>query len=93
MQNQEINFAVIADVQYSDEDNLELCHFRQSPEKLYDAVSDINQSDAQFTVQLGDFINQYEKSYEIVLPIWDELLKPSRHVLGNHDLMVSDQFK
>lgn len=93
MPNEVINFAVVADVQYSDEDNLDLCHFRQSPEKLYDAVHDINQSEARFTVQLGDFINQHEESYETVLPIWNELQKPSRHVMGNHDLMVSDDFK
>ena len=93
MPNQNISFALIADVQYADKDNFELCHYRQSPEKLRQAVAVINQSTAQFTVQLGDFIDQDEKSFATILPIWNELHQPSHHVLGNHDLMVSDDFK
>ncbi|NQZ57586.1 MAG: metallophosphoesterase [Lentisphaeraceae bacterium] len=92
-QNPPITFAVIADVQYGDEDDFKDCRYRQSLPKLQEAVDFINESKAEFVVQMGDFINQDEKNFAAPMEIWNELKMPSRHLLGNHDYIVSDEFK
>ena len=86
-------FGVIADTQYSDEDNFRKCRFRLSKGKLADAVATLNTMELDFVVQLGDFINRDFSTFDEVLPILDELNCDIYSVLGNHDLCVEDDKK
>lgn len=89
----DFKFGVIADVQYSDEDDRNRCQYRKSLGKLRDAVSAFNQMELDFVVQLGDMINRDEKSFDEVLPILADLKHQSYAVIGNHDLCVEDSTK
>jgi hypothetical protein len=79
-------FAVIADVQYADAEPASGRHFRESLEKLEKCVADLNSRDLLFAIQLGDFIDRDEGSFDAILPVFDQLAMPTYHVLGNHDL-------
>jgi len=83
------SFGALADIQYCDCDPSGSRYYRNSPEKAAACVEDFNGEDLAFVVQLGDFIDRELVSFDIVLPIYDELGAPHYHVLGNHDFSVA----
>lgn len=85
-------FGVIADCQFADIPDHEDWNrrFRLSPDKLREAVADLNTRDLEFVVNLGDSIDQNLASFDVVLPIFAKLKAPVRHALGNHDYDVAD---
>ncbi|MFN0126879.1 MAG: metallophosphoesterase [Verrucomicrobiales bacterium] len=85
-------FGVIADCQFADIPDHEDWNrrFRLSPNKLREAVADLNTRDLEFVVNLGDSIDQNLASFDVVLPIFAQLKAPVRHALGNHDYDVAD---
>ncbi len=85
-------FGAIADCQYCDEEGGRR-QYRLSPEKLRACVADFNTQDLAHVVHLGDFIDKDWESFDVVVPIMDQLKAPVRHVLGNHDFSVADKYK
>jgi len=90
-----ISFSVgiIADCQYCDCDIKWNRYYRKSPERLKEAVTELNTHDLAYTIHLGDFIDQKFKSFDSILPTWNSLKSTSYHVLGNHDFEVADSLK
>ncbi len=86
------SFGAIADCQYCDCDGTRR-QYRLSPEKLMNCVEDLNTKELNHVVHLGDFIDKDWKSFDVLLPIISGLEAPMRHVLGNHDFSVADEFK
>lgn len=84
----ELRFGVVADVQYRDADPEAGRYFRQSTEKLSEAVRDFNTRSLDFVIQLGDLIDRDFQSFRKVLPIYQQIKVPAYHVLGNHDFWV-----
>ncbi|MBN12221.1 MAG: hypothetical protein CMI17_04355 [Opitutaceae bacterium] len=85
-------FGAIADRQYCDCDGTRR-QYRLSPDKLMSCVKDLNTKDLTHVVHLGDFIDKDWESFDVVIPIIDGLKAPVRHVLGNYDFSVADEFK
>lgn len=85
-------FGAIADCQYCDYEGTRR-QYRLSPQKLEKCVADFNRQELTHVVHLGDFIDRDWESFDVVLPIINELKAPVRHVLGNHDFSVADAFK
>ena len=83
----------IADCQYADRDPGGKRLYRQSADKLRDAVEHLNRENLAFVVHLGDFIDEDWQSFETLAPIADDMIHPWRHVVGNHDYFVEDRLK
>ena len=86
-------FGIIADCQYADRDNSSVRHYRAAAQKLREAVADLNTHELAFVAHLGDFIDKDWSSFDVLEPIAEELTHDWRHVLGNHDYSVADEFK
>ncbi|WP_264738900.1 metallophosphoesterase [Cytobacillus firmus] len=83
-----LEFGLIPDIQYCDCDTSGVRHYRQSVDKLKEAVQTLNQEDVDFTVQTGDIIDRNLSSFSTILPIFNTIEGPKYHVLGNHDFPV-----
>lgn len=81
-------FGVIADCQYADVDIKGTRHYRESVDKLREAVATFNDADLDFALHLGDFVDRFAESFDAVVPIFDELRMSKYHVLGNHDFQM-----
>lgn len=92
-ENPRFQFGVIADVQYCACENSGTRHYSQSPEKLAEAVAELNQHDLKFVVSLGDFIDRDFQSYDTLISIANDLKCPLNHALGNHEYAVDEPFK
>ncbi|ACF13801.1 metallophosphoesterase [Chloroherpeton thalassium ATCC 35110] len=87
------SFGIVTDIQYADIENRKQHLFRAAPQKLAKCVTDWNQHDLAFAVQLGDIVQgNGEKTLgelERVLEILSDFQKPMYHVIGNHCLEIS----
>lgn len=83
----------IADAQYADKDDAGGRMYRRTPDKLRNAVRDLNPIDLEFVVHLGDFIDGDWASFDNALSATRGLHHPWRFVLGNHDFAVTDDKK
>ncbi|GAA0363351.1 metallophosphoesterase [Bowmanella denitrificans] len=90
---QAFTLAVIADCQYADKDNKGERLYRSCPDKLQQAVQDINRHQTKGTLHLGDFIDQDFDSYARLKAITANSKTPFYHVLGNHEFDVAEQYK
>ena len=90
---QTIKIGVIADPQYADRPDGSVRFYRQSPAKLAEAVSVLNNSDVDLVFNLGDLIDKDWESFDTLLAITSKLEPPLVNVLGNHDFSVSDSYK
>ncbi len=84
---------IITDCQYCDCEIKWNRYYKKSPERLKNAVAELNKHDLKYTIHLGDFIDQYIESFDSIVPTWNSLKSPSYHVLGNHDFSVADSLK
>lgn len=91
--NQPFSFGVIADCQYCNVKGEGVRKYSQSANKLEKCVAHLNTLDLEYVVHLGDFIDRDFSSFDVVAPIYDQLLMPKYHVLGNHDFSVIDEKK
>lgn len=87
-----ITFGVIADIQYCDCDPAGTRFYRESLEKLSDAIDDFNNLSLDCIVTLGDMIDRDFNSYEAILPLFDNCKTPVYHTLGNHDFSVEKKY-
>jgi manganese-dependent ADP-ribose/CDP-alcohol diphosphatase len=91
--NAEYAFGAIADCQYCDVQGDGVRKYSISNDKLSNCVANFNKMNLEYVVHLGDFIDRDFKSFDVVVPIYDQLDVPNYHVLGNHDFSVTDDLK
>ncbi|MEZ4827379.1 MAG: metallophosphoesterase [Bacteroidia bacterium] len=87
------SFGVIADVQYCDCVVKGTRFYRNSPVKLDSALEMMSTQNLSFLVHLGDVIDRDYRSFDTVLPQFNELSIPTYFVLGNHEFSVSEAEK
>jgi 3',5'-cyclic AMP phosphodiesterase CpdA len=88
-----ISFGLLTDVQYADAEPEGERHYRESIQKLKDAATDLAKEKLPFSLHLGDVIDRDFPSFASVLPLFDGLGHPVRHLLGNHDYSIKDAEK
>ncbi len=88
-----LSFGVISDVQYCEGKSYGSRFFSNSLTKLDEAINDLNNSDIDFIVNLGDLIDRDFKSFEPVMHILEKSDNRIYHVLGNHDFTVKRRYK
>lgn len=88
-----VSFGLLTDVQYADADPQGERHYRASIPKLKAAVEDLAKEHLPFALHLGDVIDHDFVSFATVLPAFQGLGAPVRHLLGNHDFAVADADK
>lgn len=93
--SQTVTFGVVADVQYCDCDNAPRYnrYYAETPDRLREARDTFNAHELDFVINLGDLIDRHWDSFDHVLPIFDSIVAPAYHVLGNHDFSVVDEKK
>ena len=91
--NIEFSFGVIADCQYCSVQGTGVRKYSISHNKLENCVAHFNTMELEYVVHLGDFIDRDFESFDIVGPIYNQLIMPKYHVLGNHDFSVPDEKK
>lgn len=91
----EVKFGIVTDVHYADKDDPGRQRRRQAGQKLQDSVDGWNNWEADFVVELGDFIDgRWEGDEHLVLgeldyieDVYDNVACPRYYVIGNHDLL------
>jgi manganese-dependent ADP-ribose/CDP-alcohol diphosphatase len=91
--NAEYAFGVVADCQYCDVQGKGIRKYSLSKDKLSNCVANFNKMKLEYVIHLGDFIDRDFKSFDVLMPIYNELNVPKHHVLGNHDFSVEDSLK
>ena len=86
-------FGVVADPQYADIAPAGTRHYRASLGKLREALEHFRPLDLEFCVNLGDAVDRAWSSYDAVLGVFGTSRHRFRHVLGNHDFELPDEFK
>ncbi|WP_282161775.1 metallophosphoesterase [Ulvibacterium marinum] len=89
----EFEIGVVADCQYCNCKSGNQRFYRQSPMRLKEAIDTLNTYPLDYSIHLGDFIDQSFDSFDTVAPIWATLKSDRFHVLGNHDFSVADSLK
>lgn len=74
---QDVRFGICTDV------HKDIMH--DADKRLFSFVSEMNQKQVDFTIQLGDFCRPYAYN-DTFLNIWNSFEGPNYHVLGNHDM-------
>ena len=89
-QNQDfkLSYGVIADCQYCNYPTAGVREYAMSDKKLQECVANFNTMDLEYVIHLGDFIDRDWESFDVVMPIYNQLKMPKYHVLGNHDFSV-----
>ncbi|MBM3310627.1 MAG: hypothetical protein FJY80_03865 [Candidatus Aminicenantes bacterium] len=89
-----VRFGLIADGHYADADARGTRPYRETLDKMREAVSRMNEERVDFLVELGDFKDQDEPPdgaktlgyLKAIEEVFGEFQGPRYHVLGNHDL-------
>ncbi len=89
----DFEIGIIADCQYCYCEPTEVRFYKKAPERLQEAVNELNTHTLDYTVHLGDFIDRNLDSFDTLVPIWNGLKSDKYHVLGNHDFKVTDSLK
>lgn len=85
-----LSFGLITDVQYADAAPEGERHYRESIPKLKAAAGDLAKENLPFSLHLGDVIDRDFASFAKILPHFEGLGHPVRHLLGNHDFSIAD---
>lgn len=88
-----LSFGLLTDVQYVDAEPEGERHFRESLPKLKQAAADLAKEHLPFSLHLGDVIDRDFASFAAVMPLFEGLGHPVRHLLGNHDFSVKEAEK
>jgi len=83
------SFGIIADVQYCDCEPFNTRYYRNSTEKLSEAMSAFSDFSPAFILNLGDLIDRDYGSFATVLDIMNQGTARIYHCLGNHDFSVT----
>ncbi len=88
-----LRLGLVADPQFADIDSGKTRFYRQSIGKLAEAVEHFNGLDLEGCVNLGDLIDRHWESFAEVLKPLAKSRHKFRHLLGNHDFELPDEFK
>lgn len=88
-----LRIGVIADPQYADVDpRPDFDRFyRNSPQKLAEAIETFNAEDLAFVVTLGDLIDRGWDNFDTILSGYDGLRHENVLLPGNHDFSVAEE--
>lgn len=89
----DLAIGIVADCQYCHCESTTSRFYRNSPDKLKNAVDSLNMAPLDYAIHLGDFIDRDFSSFDTVGPIWNNLKTKKYQVLGNHDFSVADSLK
>lgn len=81
-QNETVKFAVCTDV------HQDLIH--DAEQRLSEFISSSEDNNVDYIIQLGDFCMPKDEN-NAFLNTWNSFQKPAYHVLGNHDMDISDK--
>jgi len=87
------SFGIIADVQFCDCDPAMDRYYRNSTQKLADALDHLHQYELAFILDLGDLIDRNFTNFEKMLTIYASSKFRVYRVVGNHDFSVEDHQK
>jgi hypothetical protein len=87
------SFGIITDVHYCDQDSSGTKNYRESINRLQEAMNALTIDSVDFVVNLGDLIDNNYKSFKPVMNILDESGINIYHCLGNHDFLIKDNRK
>ena len=94
MNDKQINFGIIADVQYAPKPSAGKRNYAQSIHLLDTCIEDFNTRSLDFVIQLGDIIDGSDDSsadLKIITSIYNRSIADTYHVLGNHDFAGIDR--
>lgn len=80
-----IRVGLVADIQYADRNAAGTRFYRNSLKKLADCVDSLNREQVDFTIHLGDAIDQNFRDMDSVLTHLSHLNNEVFNVTGNHD--------
>jgi predicted phosphodiesterase len=92
-QENPFSIGIIADCQFCSDPGEGIRKYALSRNKLSSCVKHFNYSYLSYVIHLGDFIDRDYESFQVVKPIYDSLIMPRYHVLGNHDFSVDEEIK
>lgn len=86
----ELRIGLVADPQYADNPAAGKRYYRESLWKLREAIVTFNANHVDFVQNLGDIIDKGWKSYDSIIPIYQNLNPgiENYHLLGNHDFSI-----
>ncbi len=87
------SFGIIADIQYADIDPAGSRFYRNSIDKLRDAVSTLKSDSVDFLINLGDMIDKDFASFKPVMKIIDSSGIKTYNIAGNHDYSIDSSYK
>lgn len=87
------SFGIVADVQYADYEPAGTRFYKESLNKLREAMRSFSDDKVDFVLNLGDIIDRDYVSYKPVLNIIDSSGLKTYHVTGNHDYSVEPRLK
>lgn len=87
------SFGIIADIQYADIDPAGSRFYRNSIDKLRDAVSGLKSDSVDFLINLGDMIDKNYDSFNPVMEIIGSSGIKTYNIAGNHDYSIDPQYK
>jgi hypothetical protein len=90
---QPVRLGLVADPQYADIDTWNTRFYRQSIDKLSEAIDAFNSQKLHACVNLGDLIDKQWASYDTIFEPIKRSVHPFYHVLGNHDFDLMDEYK
>ncbi|MBX2952761.1 MAG: metallophosphoesterase [Leadbetterella sp.] len=82
---QSLRIGLIADIQYADKPDKGTRFYRTSLQKLDESVSALNEAQVDFTVVLGDLVDEGPKDLPPVMQRLKQSRAPVYNLLGNHD--------
>ena len=88
-----LRLGLVADPQFADIEPSKTRFYRKSIGKLAEAVEHFNGLDLDGCVNLGDLIDRHWESFDEVLKPLSRSRHKFRHLLGNHDFELPDEFK
>ena len=91
--NSLFSFGVITDVQYCPCAPSGAKYYESGITKLPPCIDDLNKRDLVFTIQLGDIIDRDFSSFDVILPLYNQLTMPHYSILGNHEYSVAEDDK
>lgn len=84
-----ITFGLVTDIQYADREPVKDydSYYRCSIPKLRECVNYFNSQDLDFVIQLGDFVDCYYESFDVVFEQWNKIKTEKYMLMGNHDYL------
>lgn len=87
-QQKALQIGLIADIQYADKADRGTRFYRASLEKLSESVKALNEAQVDFTVVLGDLVDEGPKDLQPVKDRLKQSRAPVYSLLGNHDYVA-----